>query len=146
MNCPSVFIRDIKSIFNQGHIALLPVTSKSQLPVLELDVNPVTLRLLPCFLPKWRGKRRPVQRSWKIFTYRRKKPVQLSPTRDETASKVQIGLGSFSHHTLFKACYQLENYSHHLILGNSHQHQLELGRDILVLALEVEPLIAAKQL
>lgn len=82
MNRPSVFIRDVKSIFNQGQIALLPVTSKSQLPVLELDVNPVTLRLLPCFLPRWRGKGRSVQRSQKIFNkYKRGKKKRWANKR-----------------------------------------------------------------
>jgi len=100
MNCPGVFIRDVKSIFNQGQIALLPV--------LELDVNPVTLGLPPCFLPRWRGKegQSGAPKRYSRSTNGKKKPIQLPPT-DEAAAEVQVGPGSSSHHTLFKACEEL---------------------------------------
>lgn len=94
MNCPHVFIRDVKSIFNQGQIALLPVTSKSQLPVLELDVNPVTLRLLPCFLPRWRGKGRSVQRSQKIFNKHKRGKENYTATSNKRWASIHGSDGS----------------------------------------------------
>lgn len=103
MNCPGVFIRDIKSIFNQGQIALLPLTSKSQLPVLELAVKPVTLWLLPSlFSAKMEAERKvspEIVQDDIQEVEKEKKPIQLPPTRDKIASQVDGSRLLFTSHT-----------------------------------------------
>lgn len=85
---PSISIRDKKNQ-SLSEAALLPVTSQSQLPGVELDFSLLTLCLLPYSLARWRGRVRQTQRCSRCSrsTYREKKKKKKGYSYTATSRK-----------------------------------------------------------